>query len=86
MRVDHAAIKQLEREQQIAAALEPVARQILARARTNAPSWIDPTWRTSYGVSARGAYAQVIASGSGTVLAEFGGRGSPPHAYLRRAL
>lgn len=42
--------------------------------------------RVRWGVSRRGAFAQVIMRGPGAVVWEFGGLHNPPHAPLRNAL
>lgn len=79
-------IAKLKDEQAVAKQLHPRALQILGRARSRAPHWLNATFTTRYGVGPRGAYAQARAIGSGAVLAEYGGARSPAHAYMRGAI
>lgn len=82
-------IARLERDRQVAAQLRPKAEQILGRARSGAPSWeaaASWTWWTRHGVGPQGAFSQAVATGSGTVAAEYGGIRSRPYAFMRRAI
>jgi hypothetical protein len=83
-------IKDLEHSSAVGhLALRPVAGEILEDARTRAPNWdAVATWRwwIRGGKGPQGAFAQAIVTGSGTLLAEFGGSRSPAYAYLRSSL
>ena len=70
----------------LARQLEPAAEDILSRARTKIPSWVNATFFTWTGVGPKGAYAQAIGRGSGIVLAEYGGRRSPAHSMFRSSI
>lgn len=78
-----AGIAELTENEQLAKQLLPAAQKILGKAQRRAPHWLDPQWFVRAGVGPRGAFAQAVARGSGTELAEYGGSRSPAYAYMR---
>lgn len=85
VRVNESGIRELERDEKVAEQLRKPAEKVLAKARRNAPPWLEADWFVRVGVSEKGAFSQAIARGSGTVVAEYGGSTSPAHGYMRSA-
>lgn len=85
IRLKRDGIRELEHDADVATALRPHAEDVLGRARRKAPSWLTAQWFVRQGVSKRGAFAQAIARGSGTILAEYGGSRSHAYRYMRSA-
>lgn len=83
VQLNDSAIRNLEQDERLAQQLRPTAENILGRARSKAPHWIQAAWFVRTGVGPRGAFSQAVARGSGTILAEYGGRNSPAYAYMR---
>ncbi len=84
--LNSAAIRSIENDEGLADQLLPAAEQIMARARSKTPSWVEAKFYTRAGVSAKGAFAQAVGRGSGIVLAEYGGSRSPAHAMFRSSI
>jgi hypothetical protein len=87
-RVDEKAVAEIANDPNLVPDLRREADRILSRARPKAPSWLDAQWSVRAGNRSRDgqAFAQAVARGSGTVLAEYGGRTSPAYAYFRSSL
>lgn len=75
-------VRELQDSAQTAAALGEEAERIAKR--VNVPSHL--TVRHRYGEGPKGAFAQVQMFGPGAIAWEFGGRRTPAHAPLRKAL
>lgn len=86
IRIKRDGIRELEHDPDVATALRPHAEDALARARRKAPSWLTARWFVRQGVSKQGAFAQAIARGSGTILAEYGGSRSTAYSYMRSSV
>lgn len=86
LRLNQAAIDALAESPDVVAHLGRVAQDILGKAEARAPSWLDAMWLVRAGVSDKGAFAQAIARGSGSILAEYGGARSPAYAMFRSQL
>lgn len=76
------ALERLERQLDVAIQLLERAEQV--KRHVGAPSRMELSTRS--GIGPRGAFAQVVMSGSGAIAAEFGSRNNPPGAHLRSAL
>jgi hypothetical protein len=78
----HNGIEELKRDRRVAEDLGDIAEQ--KAAHVDAPS--DFSVSTRHGVSARGAFAQVIMTGANAIPVEFGSIRTPALAPLRRAI
>jgi hypothetical protein len=80
--VNAEAIRRLVEDDVVVNLLGERAEQI--RSKVSAPSQF--TLHTRKGRARRGAFAQVVMRGSGSIAWEFGSRRNPPHAPLRSAM
>jgi hypothetical protein len=86
VRVDQDGVDEVMSSREMVAFLATYAQGVVSRAQPKAPSWLEASWGVKAGVGPRGAFAQAVAQGSGTVAAEFGGQHVPVYAYLRSSL
>lgn len=80
--VHQAGLEEIKRSPEVAEMLGGVADGVAQG--VNAPSTVEVS--TRHGVGRRGAFAQVVMTGSGALAIEFGSRHNPPLAPLRNAL
>lgn len=81
VRIIESGIEALRSDEDVAADLGDVAEK--ARSMMRVPRRF--TLATRHGVSRRGAFAQIIMRGHGSIIYEFGGRGVSARAPLRAA-
>lgn len=88
LNIDGGEIAKLAKDPDLGQSLSSSAEKVLSSARSKAPSWLDADWYVRSGTrdSDGEAYAQAIARGSGTVLAEYGGTNSPAYGYFRSSI
>lgn len=79
-------IRELGRTSEVGLLMRPAAEMLLVRAQAKRPEWLQALWFTKAGEGPRGSFAQAIARGDGAVIAEYGGRWTPPYAMFRSSI